>query len=75
MRATVFGSRRERKKCRGTTVTLNGVDVTADCQEADDREGWALLLARNESGQHYFDPARDDVARAVHRGRVRIFRT
>lgn len=36
-------------------VFLDGVDVSNDCKEANDIEGWALLYKRNEKGQHYID--------------------
>lgn len=35
-------------------VYLDGVDVTNDCTEADDRDGWVRLLARDENGRLTF---------------------
>jgi hypothetical protein len=30
---------------------LDGVDVSAECVEADDEQGWVELLVRNEKGR------------------------
>jgi len=76
MTRSIFApSRRDRKKTKFTRAFLNGVDVTKDCQVADDRAGRVLLLKRNPAGRHYRDPATGNVAREWLCGRVEIGRT
>ena len=69
------GSRRDRKKAMRSRAWLNGVEVTRDCQYADDKVGRVLLLKRNSDGHHYVDRARDEVAKAWVHGRVEIGRS
>jgi hypothetical protein len=47
-------------------------DVTPDCQSADNGQGWALLLARNERGHHYAGEGATRSARYVFTGDVRF---
>lgn len=72
MRLSIFGNRRNKKRCRHARVFLNDREVTRDCQVADTREGWVLLLARSEKGRPIFDIGRDEVLRIRRHGRVRI---
>jgi hypothetical protein len=72
-RDVLHGSRRQRKKAMQSRAWLNGVEVTTDCQFADDRAGRVLLLLRNANGRHYAGDGHE-VARAWRRGRVRIGR-
>ncbi len=37
-------------EAHNTTVTLNGEDVTADCFEADDTEGWVKVFKNDNKG-------------------------
>lgn len=71
MRLSVWGNRRDRKRCLRVRVFLNDREVTRDCQVADTREGWVLLLARSEKGRPVFDIGRG-VLRIRRHGRVRI---
>jgi hypothetical protein len=74
VRRSVFASsRRDRKKARHARVWLDGVEVTADCQSADDRIGRVLLLKRNAKGQHYVTDA-EEVAKEYRHGKVVITR-
>lgn len=68
----VFGSRRDVRKAMRSLVWLNGVEVTKDCQYADDRVGRVLLLKRNENGAAYYDRERGQVARDWKHGKVEI---
>ncbi len=55
------------------TVLLDGVDISVDCQFADDEKGAALCLLRDASGLPYVSPYRtDEIAREWRRGRVEI---
>jgi hypothetical protein len=69
-------SHRRMKACMQTRVLLNGVDVSRDCQMADDRQGVALLFVRDEAGRPIVSYARGGaqlVKRLAH-GKVRIER-
>jgi hypothetical protein len=68
MLVSIFAtSRRDRKRARLSTASLNGVDVTNRCQVADDKIGRVLLLESSDDGK-LRRPAR------WHYGRVRIGR-
>jgi hypothetical protein len=75
MRVSVFAAgMRDLKKAYRRRVSLNGVDVTHECQIADDREGWVLLLQRDANGFYLLAPnGIEPVRRRVH-GRVVIRR-
>jgi len=72
MRLSIFGTKRDRKRCRRARVFLNDVEVTRDCQIADTREGWVLVFARSAKGRPIFDQGRGEVLRLRKHGRVRI---
>ena len=75
MRKSVFGNRADRRDAmRNWRVTLNGADVTNDCQEADDRRGVALLIDRDETGSAYLLADKSGPSRRWHRGVVRLTR-
>lgn len=65
-------SKRHQKKAHRTRVWLNDVEVTHECQYADDRVGRVLLIKRSGPGTAYVDPHTGDVAKAWHHGRVRM---
>jgi hypothetical protein len=65
-------SRQDRRKAFNSRAWLNGVEVTSDCQVADDRLGCVLVLKRNEDGNHYADG--NSVAKEWRHGRVEIGR-
>lgn len=54
-------------------VILDGVDVSRDCQAADDRRGWAVCFQRNEHGAFIMTPDHTEIARDVRIGHVEIF--
>lgn len=74
MHLSIFASPRKKKRCRHVRVTLNGVDVTNRCQEADTREGWVRLMVLNERGRPQLDINRGEIVRERLHGRVRIAR-
>jgi hypothetical protein len=51
-------------------VVVNGVDVTDDCQSADNRHGWAIVLRRNAAGEFYIVAGTDRVAKELLTGDV-----
>lgn len=53
-------------------VMLNGEDVTDRCQEADDIEGYVILVKLNYKGTPYLDA--NELAREVRVGEVRFRR-
>ncbi len=54
-------------------VLLDGVDISTDCQVADDERGAAWCFLRDADGRIYQSPYRpDEVARELRRGRVEI---
>lgn len=57
-------------RCKEARVWLDGVEVTHECQTADDERGEVLLLLRNEEGHFYMDG--ESVARDWRDGRVEI---
>lgn len=60
----------------GTRVWVDGVEITRQCQAADDEAGMAWGLDLNDKGRAYLvtDPetGEQDIARKVWRGEVRI---
>ena len=50
-------------------VRLDGVDVSLDCLELDDRAGYVVLMSRDEHGRAYLD-AHQHVVREVRYGSV-----
>lgn len=71
-RTVLACSRRDQRKAFKSRVWLNGVEVTNDCQTADDRIGRVLLLKRNEQGRHYINSATQEIAKEWHHGSVRM---
>lgn len=65
-------SRRQQRKAFQSRVWLNDVEVTSDCQFADDRRGVVLLLKRTEG--RAFMVANGQVAKEWRHGRVVIGR-
>jgi len=53
-------------------VLLDGEDVTKDCFEADDEEGYVLLYLEDEDGRRLRRPNGSGVAQERRAGRVEI---
>ena len=51
---------------------LDGTDVSNECFEADEEEGYVVLYKTTENGRKYLDPETDDVAWEREEGHVRI---
>ena len=58
----------------GYHVCLDGVDITDDCFEFHDREGWAKVFRRDANGRHYLDVSGRGAATRTLRGVVTIHR-
>jgi hypothetical protein len=65
--------RRDRKRCRGVRVWLNGRDVTRRCFYADGRRGVVRLFRENAEGKTYLERVDGEmrVATEERRGHVR----
>lgn len=73
MRRSVHStSRRDQKKAMRSRAWLDGVEVTKNCQVADDRLGRVLLLKVNADGRHYVDRSTNSAAKEWKHGRVEI---
>jgi hypothetical protein len=51
-------------------VLLEGADVTSDCQCADDSQGWALLLQRDDRGKACLANDHTGLAKRIATGHV-----
>jgi hypothetical protein len=69
LRVSVFT---DRDLIGSTRVWLDDVEVTFDCQIADDERGEVVLLKRNAEGQRYVDSETHEAATETRHGRVRI---
>lgn len=55
-------------------VSLDGVEITDRCYEANDIEGYALRYAQDAHGNYLFtDESRTELAREVVKGDIRIW--
>jgi hypothetical protein len=69
MRLSIFDATRAR--AMQSRVYLDGVDVTNDCQVADDVDGWVVLVVRDGDGRVVRD-GDGHPARVERHGRVDI---
>lgn len=72
MNISVFRNPVERLVCRYIIVLLDGVDITADCQTADDVSGEVQLVVRNEQGLAMLTPDLSDALTEKRQGKVEI---
>jgi len=56
---------------RRLRVFVNGIELTRDCCEFDDREGYAVVNKVNSDGRYYLD-SDGTVARELVRGHVSV---
>jgi hypothetical protein len=61
-----------RMREQGARVLLDGDDITDDCVEFNDREGWARIFQRNAEGRHFLNDAKTGAASVRLRGRVEV---
>ena len=60
------------KDCK---IFLDGKEVTRDCYEADDEEGYVKCYKRNDFGDFYIDRHNpDESARETRQGKVEIIK-
>lgn len=58
----------KRREYLPATVYLDGVDISNDCFELDDKEGYASVFVRDATGNHYL--VDNEVAKATRYGTV-----
>ena len=61
---------REGMRDLGARVFLDGTEITNDCTQFDDREGWADVWLRNVEGRHYMRPDQSGAAQGRRYGRI-----
>jgi len=69
MRASLKENCDVAKRCR---VWLDSIEVTHDCFEADEEQGYVLLYKRDETGHLFHDPSGNGAAWERKDGIVRI---
>ena len=58
----------KRREYLPATVYLDGVDISNECFELDDKEGYASVFVRDATGNHYL--VDNEVAKATRYGTV-----
>ena len=71
-RVDVERCQREGFRSEGARVLLDGLDITADCTEFDDVEGWADVLLRTPEGRAFLNPTRTGAAKRRVYGRITV---
>ena len=69
MRANIAEDPNFARKCR---AWLNEIEVTKDCFETDEEQGYVLIHKRNEDGHHFLNPDGETIASERKEGIVRI---
>ena len=54
-------------------VTLDGEDVSNQCFEVDDREGWVRVYVLKEDGKKFYNVTTNSAAWEEKKGEVKIF--